>query len=170
MRLWRRKRANRYKDEQYKPPLLDYSGGRRAPPARGVRWELSEKQYNCLSARRSSPTTQLSSVNDASTRRKSTSEPQETPSITATLRDGSVGPFTYAYDRKRIWGLHFLARQQFCSAIISISAWMSAAVQHVVRVVFSNGKPRRSAASGGPWTCNQQQGLQTSQIAVGDAR
>lgn len=53
-------------------------------------------------------------VNNASTRRKPTFEPHETPTLQPQYSEGDDAPFRmYAYDRERTWSLYFLARQQF---------------------------------------------------------
>src|SRR5699024_6927030 len=68
-------------------------GGRRAPTSTWCPLEtLRETVRLSLSARRSS-TTRLFPVNNASTRRKSTSEPHETPNIKATVRERGDVPF-----------------------------------------------------------------------------
>jgi hypothetical protein len=68
-------------------------GGRRAPTST---WcplgTLRETVQRSLSAERSSKT-RLSFINDASTRRKSASEPHETQNITATVRERRLRPF-----------------------------------------------------------------------------
>ncbi|KGQ01824.1 hypothetical protein PAAG_11399 [Paracoccidioides lutzii Pb01] len=74
------------------------------PPPHGVRWELSEKHS----------TTRLSTINDVSKRRKTISEPQETPNIQPQHRKEFVPPFNVRpLDGKWTWSLHSLARQQF---------------------------------------------------------
>ncbi|EEQ86382.1 uncharacterized protein BDCG_01502 [Blastomyces dermatitidis ER-3] len=70
-------------------------GGRRAPTSTWcLLGTLRETVWLSLSARRSS-TTRLSTTNDASKRRKTISEPQETPNIRPQYRKEVVSPFNF---------------------------------------------------------------------------